>query len=107
MSNEYFSRSSSQVSPLIPDDESGYRDEDEKMERCPFKCLSFNNPITGCTRPAYLFPLFVIINIFTMIDRSIISGASLEFSAFFSSARDSPPAVKENPDVGIGLVQGE
>jgi hypothetical protein len=42
-----------------------------------------------------------------MTDRSIIAGASREFSAFVSSAQDSPHVVQENPDVGIGLLQGE
>ena len=95
---------SAQVSPLITDDESDYKDEHEKNDRCT---LSFNDPITGSTRPAYIFPLFVIINISTMVDRSIILGASLEFSAFLSSAQDSPQAVKDNPDLGIGLLQGK
>lgn len=66
---------------------------------------TFNDPDTGNTRPAYLFPLFVLVNIVTMMDRSIIAGASQEFSAFVSSASDSPPLVKENPDAGIGLLQ--
>ena len=96
---------SAQVSPLITDDESDYNDEHEKNNH--FTCLSFNDPITGSTRPAYIFPLFVIINISTMVDRSIILGASLEFSAFLSSAQDSPQAVKDNPDLGIGLLQGK
>jgi len=40
-----------------------------------------------------------------MTDRSIIAGASQEFSAFVSSAHDSPAFVQENPDAGIGLLQ--
>ncbi|KAL9180586.1 hypothetical protein ACHAXT_011039 [Thalassiosira profunda] len=66
---------------------------------------SFNDPDTRSTRPYYLFPLFLLINIATMSDRSIIAGASQEFSAFVSSAHDSPPKVQENPDMGIGLLQ--
>lgn len=68
---------------------------------------SFNYPSTGNTRPAYLFPLFVLINIATFTDRSIVAGASQEFSAFVSGAHDSPQLVKDNPDAGIGLLQGE
>jgi len=40
-----------------------------------------------------------------MTDRSIIAGASQEFSAFVSGASDSPALVKENPDAGIGILQ--
>eukprot|EP00578_Thalassiosira_sp_NH16_P025160 CAMPEP_0181088058 /NCGR_PEP_ID=MMETSP1071-20121207/6589_1 /TAXON_ID=35127 /ORGANISM="Thalassiosira sp., Strain NH16" /LENGTH=541 /DNA_ID=CAMNT_0023169959 /DNA_START=421 /DNA_END=2046 /DNA_ORIENTATION=- len=40
-----------------------------------------------------------------MTDRSIIAGASQEFSAFVSTAYDSPEFVKENPDAGIGILQ--
>ena len=58
---------------------------------------SFNDPSTGSTRPFYLFPLFLLINIATMTDRSIIAGASQEFSAFVSGAYDSPTLVQENP----------
>lgn len=57
---------------------------------------SFNK--NGTTRPYYLFPLFVLLNVATMADRAIIPGASKEFSAFLSDASDAPPVVKENPD---------
>jgi len=40
-----------------------------------------------------------------MTDRSIIAGASQEFSAFVSSAYDSPQIVQDNPDAGIGILQ--
>ena len=66
---------------------------------------SFNNPQTKNTRPTYLFPLFFLINIITMMDRSIIAGASQEFSTFVSTAYDSPSFVIDNPDSGIGLLQ--
>ena len=55
----------------------------------------------GTTRPFYLFPLFLLINIITMADRAIIPGASREFLAFLGSARDSPQVVKDNPDAGL------
>eukprot|EP00569_Conticribra_weissflogii_P018520 CAMPEP_0171439578 /NCGR_PEP_ID=MMETSP0881-20121228/20711_1 /TAXON_ID=67004 /ORGANISM="Thalassiosira weissflogii, Strain CCMP1336" /LENGTH=116 /DNA_ID=CAMNT_0011961807 /DNA_START=54 /DNA_END=401 /DNA_ORIENTATION=+ len=40
-----------------------------------------------------------------MADRAIIPGASREFSAFLSSASDSPPLVRRNPDAGLGILQ--
>ena len=55
----------------------------------------------GTTRPFYLFPLFLLINIITMADRAIIPGASQEFLGFLGSAFDSPRVVKENPDAGL------
>ena len=70
---------------------------------CPPPSFNYNNNNT--TRPYYLFPLFFLINIATMTDRSIIAGASQEFSAFISSAHDSPQFVHDNPDAGIGLLQ--
>lgn len=107
---------SSSLSPLISSDDdptANKRTSSQRWQRpcscsnSPLCLLSFNDPETSTTRPAYLFPLFVIINIATMTDRSIIAGASQEFSAFVSSAQDSPAVVRENPDVGIGLLQGE
>ena len=59
----------------------------------------------GTTRPFYLFPLFLLINIITMADRAIIPGASQEFLGFLGSAFDSPQVVKENPDAGLGILQ--
>ena len=59
----------------------------------------------GNTRPAYLFPLFLLINVAVMTDRAIVAGASNEFAAFVSSARDSPAFAVESPDAGIGLIQ--
>jgi len=53
------------------------------------------------TRPYYLFPLFILINIITMADRAIIPGASQEFLAFMEGAFDAPNLVKENPDAGL------
>jgi hypothetical protein len=67
--------------------------------------MSFNDPASGNTRPAYLFTIFLLINIATMTDRTIIAGATREFSAFVSSAPDSPQFLKDNPDAGIGLLQ--
>jgi MFS family permease len=60
---------------------------------------------SGTTRPYYLFPLFVLLNIATMADRAIIPGASKEFSAFLSDASDAPAVVRENPDAGLGILQ--
>ena len=40
-----------------------------------------------------------------MMDRSIIAGATQEFSTFVSTANDSPSFVIDNPDSGIGLLQ--
>ena len=59
----------------------------------------------GTTRPFYLFPLFLLINIITMADRAIIPGASQEFLGFLGSAFDSPQVVKENPDAGLVRLQ--
>uniref|UniRef100_A0A7S2KW68 Major facilitator superfamily (MFS) profile domain-containing protein n=1 Tax=Skeletonema marinoi TaxID=267567 RepID=A0A7S2KW68_9STRA len=59
----------------------------------------------GTTRPFYLFPLFLLINIITMADRAIIPGASQEFLAFLGGASDSPAVVKNNPDAGLGILQ--
>lgn len=59
----------------------------------------------GTTRPFYLFPLFLLINIITMADRAIIPGASQEFLGFLGSAFDSPLVVKENPDAGLVRLQ--
>lgn len=53
------------------------------------------------TRPYYLFPLFILINIITMADRAIIPGASQEFLAFMEGAFDAPNLVRENPDAGL------
>jgi hypothetical protein len=76
-------------------------------------CLSSGNSLTSCplpptfyneqgtTRPFYLFPLFLFINIITMADRAIIPGASQEFLGFLGSAHDSPGVVKDNPDAGL------
>ena len=94
-------------SPLNDDDDDD--DSDNGKEKyvnsniCPPP--SFNDPTTSSTRPYYLFPLFFLINIITMTDRSIVAGASQEFSAFVSSAHDSPQVVQDNPDAGIGLLQ--
>ena len=63
------------------------------------------NDEKGNTRQAYLFPLFLLINIAIMTDRAIVAGASNEFAAFVSSADDSPAFAKESPDAGIGLIQ--
>mmetsp|Transcript_12646 Transcript_12646/g.28881 ORF Transcript_12646/g.28881 Transcript_12646/m.28881 type:complete len:613 (+) Transcript_12646:321-2159(+) len=59
----------------------------------------------GNTRQAYLFPLFLLVNVAVMTDRAIVAGASNEFAAFVSSARDSPAFAVESPDAGIGLIQ--
>jgi hypothetical protein len=59
----------------------------------------------GTTRPFYLFPLFLLINIITMADRAIIPGASQEFLGFLGAAFDSPLVVKENPDAGLVRLQ--
>lgn len=59
---------------------------------------------TGTTRPYYLFPLFLLINIITMADRAIIPGASQEFLGFLGTAHDSPTLVKNNPDAGLVRV---
>jgi len=108
------SSSASPLSPLLSDDDpttgnkkSSHQRWCRRRQLFPSCIPSFNDPNTSSTRPAYLFPLFVIINIATMTDRSIIAGASREFSAFVSSAHDSPAVVQENPDVGIGLLQGK
>ena len=80
----------------------------DKRAGCVAVCPppSFNDPGSGGnTRPFYLFPLFLVINVATMTDRSIIAGAGREFSAFVSSARDSPQFVRDSPDAGIGLLQ--
>src|SRR6056300_1888871 len=58
-------------------------------------------PGSCTTRPYYLFPLFILINIITMADRAIIPGASQEFLAFMEGAFDAPNLVKENPDAGL------
>jgi len=55
----------------------------------------------GTTRPFYLFPLFLLINIITMADRAIIPGASQEFLGFLGSAHDSPGFLKDNPSAGL------
>ena len=110
-------------SPLISDDDDEDDEDDEDdhsgtgkqshqrqrhhHHRISISGLSFNDPNTGNTRSAYLFPLFLIIYVATMTDRCIIAGASREFSAFVSSAHDSPAMARENPDAGIGLLQGE
>ena len=41
----------------------------------------------GNTRPAYLFPLFLLINVAVMTDRAIVAGASNEFAAFAPAVR--------------------
>ena len=117
--------SSTQPSPLSPlngsgsdvsssSDNNGKDKSYKKLNYCiPNGCTnshycpppSFNNPQTKNTRPTYLFPLFFLINIITMMDRSIIAGASQEFSTFVSTANDSPSFVIDNPDSGIGLLQ--
>lgn len=109
------SRSSPQISPLISDDDSdcdNASNECETLNRDGQRqftrtCLSYQDPVTGNTRLAYLFPLFAIINIILYIDRTILPGASLEFLVFVSSANDSPLVVKENPNMGIGLLHGK
>jgi hypothetical protein len=74
---------------------------------------SFNYPTnssssnSGNTRPYYLFPIFVAFNIFTMTDRAIIPGANVQFVNFIQHAYDSPEFAKDNPDAGIGLVNGK
>jgi MFS family permease len=56
--------------------------------------------------PTYvLFPIFIILNTLTLLDRAIIPGASRTFSSFCSSAYDSPLQVRISPDFGIGLLQ--
>ena len=118
--------SSTQPSPLSPlngsgnssgsSDNNNGKDKSYKKIKCciPNGCTtssyycpppSFNNPQTKNTRPTYLFPLFFLINIITMMDRSIIAGATQEFSTFVSTANDSPSFVIDNPDSGIGLLQ--
>ncbi len=64
------------------------------------KLPTFHND-QGSTRPFYLFPLFLLINIVTMADRAIIPGASQEFLGFLGSAFDAPEVVRENPDAGL------
>lgn len=86
------------------------RDRGVLRSACPPPSFHAAVPIPGggsatATRPYYLFPLFVLINVATMTDRSIIAGASQEFSAFVSGAADAPSLVRENPDAGIGLLQ--
>ena len=66
-----------------------------------------NNGNSGNTRPFYLFPIFVAFNIFTMTDRAIIPGANVQFVNFIQHAYDSPEFAKNNPDAGIGLVNGK
>ena len=66
----------------------------------PPKLPTFHND-QGSTRPFYLFPLFLLINIVTMADRAIIPGASQEFLGFLGSAVDAPEVVRENPDAGL------
>ena len=66
-----------------------------------------NNGNSGSTRPFYLFPIFVAFNIFTMTDRAIIPGANVQFVNFIQHAYDSPEFAKNNPDAGIGLVNGK
>ena len=98
---------------MIPDEYASRKVEDRSGHHwcrrflcCHHLPPSFNDPVSGNTRPAYLFQIFLLINIATMTDRTIIAGANKEFSAFVSSAPDSPQFVKDNPDAGIGLLQG-
>jgi len=39
-----------------------------------------------------------------MVDRSIVPGASQEFSSFSASTRDAPMYIKNNPDIAIGIA---
>ena len=89
------------------DDSDNGKDKSKHSNKNDIICPppSFNDSKTSLTRPYYLFPLFFLINIITMTDRSIVAGASQEFSAFVSSAYDSPQVVQDNPDAGIGLLQ--
>ena len=76
----------------------------QQKRRCRQLLPTFYNE-QGTTRPFYLFPLFLLINIITMADRAIIPGASQEFLGFLGSAFDSPLVVKENPDAGLVRIQ--
>ena len=111
MNSPLSSPTPSPMSPLIPDDVASRKEDIISSHHwghrflCNYLPPSFNDP-SGNTRPAYLFPFFLLINIATMTDRTIIAGANKEFSAFISSAPDSPQFVKDNPDAGIGLLQG-
>ncbi|KAL7554212.1 hypothetical protein ACHAWF_017634 [Thalassiosira exigua] len=95
------------------DSENGKKDSKRRRRGCPSTVSlapvcpppSLVDPGTDSTRPYYLFPLFLLVNIATMTDRSIIAGATKEFSAFVSGASDAPALVRENPDAGIGLLQ--
>ena len=83
-----------------------------KLLSCCHLPPSFNYPTneannSGNTRPFYLFPIFVAFNIFTMTDRAIIPGANVQFVNFIQHAYDSPEFAKNNPDAGIGLVNGK
>ena len=111
MNSPLSSPTPSPLSPLVPDDVASRKENISTSHHwghrflCNYLPPSFNDP-SGNTRPAYLFPIFLLINIATMTDRTIIAGANKEFSAFISSAPDSPQFVKDNPDAGIGLLQG-
>lgn len=62
--------------------------------------FSYNNQ----SSKYHIFLVLILINFVTMVDRSVIPGASLEFSSFCIAARDSPNFIKDNPDAGIGIT---
>eukprot|EP00550_Attheya_septentrionalis_P009271 CAMPEP_0198294724 /NCGR_PEP_ID=MMETSP1449-20131203/23921_1 /TAXON_ID=420275 /ORGANISM="Attheya septentrionalis, Strain CCMP2084" /LENGTH=513 /DNA_ID=CAMNT_0043994769 /DNA_START=54 /DNA_END=1595 /DNA_ORIENTATION=- len=57
------------------------------------------------TPPKFLFALFVMLNLITMIDRGILPGSSSKFAAFVGLAGDTPAVFKRNPDAALGLLQ--
>lgn len=52
-----------------------------------------------------IFPFFIMLNLFTYLDRGIIPGASREFTAFAANAVDSPDFIQQNTDAGLGILQ--
>mmetsp|Transcript_1836 Transcript_1836/g.2640 ORF Transcript_1836/g.2640 Transcript_1836/m.2640 type:complete len:672 (+) Transcript_1836:56-2071(+) len=64
-----------------------------------------NHPKCKNTPITFLFPIFIILNTVTLLDRAIIPGASRTFSSFCRSASDAPESIRASPDYGIGILQ--